>query len=165
MKFDIKELRKIIFYIKKHNIENVYIKSNCFKLTINRCIQKNINLQEIKKFTSEIKKQNKKAITNTNYSTKIEKVSQYGHSEEDIYFTIISPMIGTFYRSPGPSESPFIQINDIVKSNQTVCIIEAMKLMNEIEAEVDGIVVDILVQDGDIVDCGQALIKVKPVLG
>lgn len=163
MKFDIRELRKIIFAIKKHNIENVYIKSNCFKLTISRYTQKNINMKEIKTFIPKIKKPNKKPITNTNYSTNIDKVSQYSHSEEDIYFTIISPMIGTFYSSPGPNESPFIQINDMVKSNQTVCIIEAMKLMNEIEAEIDGIVVDILVQDGDIVDCGQALIRVKPI--
>ena len=161
MKFNITELRKIISSIKKHNIENINIKSNFFKLTINRYTQKNTDTKEIKPLPIKSKKQNKPTI-NTNYSTNIEKASKYNHSEEDIYFTIISPMIGTFYRSPGPNEPPFIQINDIVKSNQTVCIIEAMKLMNEIEAEVNGIVVDILVQDGDIVDCGQALMKVKP---
>nr|QCI05332.1 acetyl-CoA carboxylase, biotin carboxyl carrier protein [Compsothamnion thuyoides] len=70
-------------------------------------------------------------------------------------------MVGTFYRSPAPNEIPFIEKNDIVEKKQTVCIIEAMKLMNEIEAEVNGEIVEILVKDGDIVDCGQALMKVK----
>ena len=70
-------------------------------------------------------------------------------------------MVGNFYRSPAPSEPAFIEVNQIVKPKQTVCIIEAMKLMNEIEAEVQGEVVEILVKDGEIVDCGQALMKVK----
>ena len=70
-------------------------------------------------------------------------------------------MIGTFYRSPAPNEKPFINIHDIVNTNQTVCIIEAMKLMNEIESEINGRIVEILVEDGDIVDCGQALMRVQ----
>jgi acetyl-CoA carboxylase biotin carboxyl carrier protein len=70
-------------------------------------------------------------------------------------------MIGTFYRSPAPNEKAFININDAVEINQTVCIIEAMKLMNEIESEVNGSIAEILVEDGDIVDCGQALMRVK----
>lgn len=72
-------------------------------------------------------------------------------------------MVGTFYKSPGPNESPFVEKYDIVDKKQTVCIIEAMKLMNEIEAEVNGEIIEILVNDGDIVDCGQALMKVKPI--
>nr|QCI08145.1 acetyl-CoA carboxylase, biotin carboxyl carrier protein [Polyneura bonnemaisonii] len=70
-------------------------------------------------------------------------------------------MVGTFYRSPAPNEPVFIEKNDIVQKKQTVCIIEAMKLMNEIEAEISGEIVEILVNDGDIVDCGQALMKLK----
>ena len=70
-------------------------------------------------------------------------------------------MIGTFYRSPAPNEPPFVDINDQVVNNQTVCIIEAMKLMNEIQSEIGGQIVEILVEDGDIVDCGQALMRVK----
>nr|AKE98883.1 acetyl-CoA carboxylase biotin carboxyl carrier [Bangia fuscopurpurea] len=70
-------------------------------------------------------------------------------------------MVGTFYQSPGPGEKFFVQVGDEVKCNQTVCIIEAMKLMNEIEAEIEGKIIEILVKDGDIVDCGQALMKVE----
>ena len=72
-------------------------------------------------------------------------------------------MVGTFYRSPAPNESPFVELYDIVQKKQTVCIIEAMKLMNEIEAEVNGEIVEILVQDGDVIDCGQALMRIKPI--
>nr|QCI07524.1 acetyl-CoA carboxylase, biotin carboxyl carrier protein [Malaconema sp.] len=72
-------------------------------------------------------------------------------------------MVGTFYRSPAPNEPVFIEQNDIVKKQQIVCIIEAMKLMNEIESEVNGKIIEILVKDGDIVDCGQALMKVQPI--
>ena len=83
------------------------------------------------------------------------------HNESKTYSTIISPMVGTFYQSPAPNEAPFIQKGDFVEKKQIVCIIEAMKLMNEIEAEVTGEIVEILVNDGDIVDCGQALMKVQ----
>ena len=82
-------------------------------------------------------------------------------NESKTYSTIISPMVGTFYQSPGPNEVPFIKKGDVVEKKQIVCIIEAMKLMNEIEAEVTGEIVEILVNDGDIVDCGQALMRVK----
>lgn len=70
-------------------------------------------------------------------------------------------MVGTFYHSPAPGKKIFVQVGDEVKFNQTVCIIEAMKLMNEIEAEIEGKIIEILVKDGDIVDCGQALMKVE----
>lgn len=75
---------------------------------------------------------------------------------------ITSPMVGTFYRAPGPDERPFVEVGDRIRSGQTVCIIEAMKLMNELEAEVTGEVVEILVQNGQPVEFGQALMRVNP---
>ena len=75
---------------------------------------------------------------------------------------ITSPMVGTFYRAPDPSSSPFVEIGDPVKKNQTLCIIEAMKLMNEIEAEVDGILDKIYVENGKPVEYGQKLFSIKP---
>lgn len=77
-------------------------------------------------------------------------------------FLITSPMVGTFYRAPDPSSSPFVEIGDAVKKNQTLCIIEAMKLMNEIEAEVDGILEKIYVENGNPVEYGQKLFAIKP---
>ncbi|MEM7796956.1 MAG: acetyl-CoA carboxylase biotin carboxyl carrier protein [Cyanobacteria bacterium P01_C01_bin.118] len=78
----------------------------------------------------------------------------------DLY-EITSPMVGTFYRAPAPDESPFVDTGDRIKPGQTVCIIEAMKLMNELEAEVSGEIVEILVQNAEPVEFGQPLMRVK----
>ncbi|HEY9720746.1 MAG TPA: acetyl-CoA carboxylase biotin carboxyl carrier protein [Oscillatoriaceae cyanobacterium] len=76
--------------------------------------------------------------------------------------TINAPMVGSFYRSPSPDAPPFVQVGDVVKPGQTVCIIEAMKLMNELEAEVSGRVARILVENGQPVEYGQPLIELEP---
>lgn len=80
----------------------------------------------------------------------------------DGWIDVISPMVGTFYRSPAPDEAPFVEVGDRIRSGQTVCIIEAMKLMNELEAEVAGEIVEILVSNGDPVEYGQVLMRVNP---
>jgi acetyl-CoA carboxylase biotin carboxyl carrier protein len=72
-----------------------------------------------------------------------------------------SPMVGTFYRSPSPGAKPFVEIGDAVKAGQTVCIIEAMKLLNEIEADKDGIVRAILVENGQPVEYGEPLVVIE----
>lgn len=76
-----------------------------------------------------------------------------------IYVT--SPMVGTFYRAPSPESKPFADIGTTVTSDSVVCIIEAMKVMNEIQSEVSGKVVEFLVENGDPVEYGQKLIKLK----
>lgn len=74
---------------------------------------------------------------------------------------ITSPMVGTFYRSPAPDEDMFVEQGDRIKTGQTVCIIEAMKLMNELEAEVSGEIVEILVENSQPVEFGQPLMRVR----
>ena len=74
---------------------------------------------------------------------------------------ITSPMLGTFYKAPSPDASPFVTVGDMVATGQVVCIIEAMKMMNEIEAEVSGRVVEICVADGQSVEYGQVLMYVE----
>ena len=75
---------------------------------------------------------------------------------------ISSPMVGTFYISPKPDEPPFVSKGDLVKKGQPVCIIEAMKLMNEIEADMDGRIVEILIDNAQPVGYGQVLMKIDP---
>ncbi|MCW6036617.1 acetyl-CoA carboxylase biotin carboxyl carrier protein [Spirulina subsalsa FACHB-351] len=75
---------------------------------------------------------------------------------------ITSPMVGTFYRAPAPDEPPFVDVGEAVRVGQTVCIIEAMKLMNEIESEVAGQIVEVLVANGESVEYGQVLMRVNP---
>ncbi len=74
---------------------------------------------------------------------------------------VTSPMVGTFYRAPAPNADPFVEIGEPVKKGQTLCIIEAMKLMNEIESDVDGIVTAIHVENGKPVEYGQKLFSVR----
>jgi len=75
---------------------------------------------------------------------------------------ITAPMVATFYRSPAPGESAFVELGAKINVGQTVCILEAMKLMNELESEVSGEVVEILVENGTPVEFGQVLMRVKP---
>lgn len=75
--------------------------------------------------------------------------------------SIVSPMVGTFYKSSSPEAAPFVQVGQKVGTEEVVCIVEAMKLFNEIEAEVSGEIVEILVKDGQLVEYGQPLFLVK----
>ena len=83
-------------------------------------------------------------------------------AEDPNTVSVNSPFVGTFYRSPNPESPPFVKVGDTVKKGQTVCIIEAMKLMNELEAEADGVVDAILVENGSAVEHGQPLLKIRP---
>jgi acetyl-CoA carboxylase biotin carboxyl carrier protein len=75
---------------------------------------------------------------------------------------ITAPMVGTFYRSPAPGEPPFVDLGTRIRAGQTVCILEAMKLMNELESDVGGEVVEILVENGTPVEFGQVLMRIRP---
>ena len=75
---------------------------------------------------------------------------------------LTAPMVGTFYRAPAPGEPAFVEVGSRINVGQTVCILEAMKLMNELESEVGGEVVEILVDNGTPVEFGQVLMRVKP---
>ncbi|MFW5995880.1 MAG: acetyl-CoA carboxylase biotin carboxyl carrier protein [Halanaerobiaceae bacterium] len=74
---------------------------------------------------------------------------------------ITAPMVGTFYRAPAPDADPFVEVGDVIETGATLCIIEAMKLMNEIEAETEGRIVEIMVDDGEPVEYGQPLFRVE----
>jgi acetyl-CoA carboxylase biotin carboxyl carrier protein len=73
-----------------------------------------------------------------------------------------SPMVGTFYRAPAPDAPSYVEVGSSVSKGQTLCILEAMKLMNELECEVDGVVREILVDDADPVEFGQVLFRIEP---
>ena len=75
---------------------------------------------------------------------------------------VTAPMVGTFYRAPGPEEPPFVEVGSRIGVGQAVCILEAMKLMNELESEVSGEVIEILVENGTPVEFGQVLMRLKP---
>lgn len=81
--------------------------------------------------------------------------------EEDKYYKITSPMVGTFYRNPSPDSPPYVEIGEKLSLNQVVCLIEAMKLFNEVKTEVSGIVKKVLVEDATPVEFGQVLLLIE----
>lgn len=81
--------------------------------------------------------------------------------DDDSIVEIVSPMVGTFYRKPSPESDPYVEVGDQIEEDTIVCIVEAMKLFNEIEAEVKGEIVEVLVEDATLVEYGQPLFKVK----
>ena len=156
MQITIKKLQDFLSSVQKKKIQTLKLKQDSFELILNK---------PSKKISHE-------ALSSSNFSTlptipvnatqlSSKKANSISDKQVTNYATIVSPMVGTFYQSPAPGEKIFVQVGDEVKCNQTVCIIEAMKLMNEIEAEIEGTIIEILVKDGDIVDCGQALMKVE----
>lgn len=76
-------------------------------------------------------------------------------------FAVKSPMVGTFYRAPAPNADPFVEVGDFVKKGQTLCIIEAMKIMNEIESEVDGKIVEIRIENANPVEYGEVIMVIE----
>ena len=91
----------------------------------------------------------------------IQTIQPVEEESKEEYKEIKSPMVGTFYSKPSPDKEAFVKVGDKVKKGQVVCIIEAMKLMNEIEAEFDGEVVEVCLNDGDAVEYGKPLFKLK----
>ncbi|MDG1173034.1 MAG: acetyl-CoA carboxylase biotin carboxyl carrier protein [Opitutales bacterium] len=89
-------------------------------------------------------------------------VSKGQDSTDEDLAVFNSPMVGTFYRKPSPDDPSFVKIGDSVKKGDVLCIIEAMKVMNEIQSEITGEIVDILVEDGSSVEFGQTLFRIKP---
>ena len=81
---------------------------------------------------------------------------------DDRYITVKSPMVGTFYRSPSPDKEPFVKVGDIIRKGDHICVIEAMKLFNEIESEYEGKVLKVLVEDAKPVEYEQPLFLIEP---
>lgn len=91
-----------------------------------------------------------------------ERPSQPLPGESENFVEIISPMVGTFYRASAPGADPCVNVGDFVNEETVVCIIEAMKIMNEVKAETVGEIIDVYVNDGEAVEFGQPLFRVKP---
>jgi acetyl-CoA carboxylase biotin carboxyl carrier protein len=88
-------------------------------------------------------------------------ISATAKAPDQNVFEVKSPMVGTFYRAPAPDATPYVQVGDIVSQNQVLCIIEAMKLMNEIESEVRGRIIEISVENARPVEYNQVLFKIE----
>lgn len=119
--------------------------------------------KELKKETIVVNQVDTKLVENN--LNKIEEVKEIDSKSEDVIVNegnvVKSPMVGTFYLKPSPTSEPYVEIGKDVKQGDTLCIIEAMKLMNEIESEFSGKVTEILAKDGDMVEYGTKLFRIK----
>jgi acetyl-CoA carboxylase biotin carboxyl carrier protein len=158
---DFKQIQELIKMINKSNIGEVTIEEKGFRLTIK---QKEEAAQHVLAAPSYMQAppQQMQSPASSQPSPVLPKGSKGSEPAADNLLTIKSPMIGTFYRSPGPGKPHFLEIGDEVTPGKVVCIIEAMKLFNEIESEVKGRIVKILVEDASPVEYDQPLFLVEP---
>jgi acetyl-CoA carboxylase biotin carboxyl carrier protein len=157
---DFKQIQELIKMINKSNIGEVTIEEKGFRLTIK---QKEEAAQHVIAAPSYMQAAAPQQMQSPAPSQQPAAAApKAGEKPADNLITIKSPMIGTFYRSPGPGKPHFLEVGDEVAPGKVVCIIEAMKLFNEIESEVKGRVVKILVEDASPVEYDQPLFLVEP---
>ena len=161
---DFKQIQELIKMINKSNIGEVTIEEKGFRLTIK---QKEEAAQHVIAAPSYMQaapapQQMQSPASSQQSAPAGSKPGEGSKPVADNLITIKSPMIGTFYRSPGPGKPHFLEVGDEVTPGKVVCIIEAMKLFNEIESEVKGKIVKILVEDASPVEYDQPLFLVEP---
>ena len=151
---DLKELKEIIeFVTSKEEIEELELEKSGVRLRIKRSSN-----HAAPRSPATVRSGMTAADTEGLTSAPPPAASQ---QEEDLFY-IKSPIVGTFYQAPSPGSEPFVSVGDFVDKGSVVCIIEAMKLMNEIESDAAGEVVSILVEDGKPVEYGERLFAIRP---
>ena len=163
MKLDNDDLNRLIDKISKSDIQEFSLEGEDFKLEIKRNLNDSyVSNQAVINKTSEnpviLNQSLKSEPINPVTKPAAPAVPPPGRSD---LTEITSPMVGTFYRASAPGEDPFVEIGTTIKVGQTICILEAMKLMNEIESEFNAEIVEILVDNGTPVEFGQVLMRVK----
>ena len=164
MKLDREDLNRLIEKISSSDIQEFSLEGEDFKLEIKRNLfDQNLvanNLVSNTTFDRQIIA-NQKTINDNVSKVNEPQTPQVAPPGRSDLIEITSPMVGTFYRAAAPGEDPFVEIGNNVKVGQTICILEAMKLMNEIESEFNAEIVEILVENGTPVEFGQVLMRVK----
>ena len=164
MKLDHDDLNRLIEKISTSDIQEFSLEGEDFKLEIKRNLfDQNQVVNNLVSNTSFDKQtiSNQKAINENIPVVNEPEAPQVAPPGRSDLTEITSPMVGTFYRAAAPGEDPFVEVGNNVKVGQTICILEAMKLMNEIESEFNAEIVEILVENGTPVEFGQVLMRVK----
>ena len=164
MKLDHDDLNRLIEKISSSDIQEFSLEGEDFKLEIKRNVldQNQVinNLVSNTSFDKQINS-NQKTINDNIPVVNEPEAPQVAPPGRSDLTEITSPMVGTFYRAAAPGEEPFVELGNNGKVGQTMCILEAMKLMNEIESEFNAEIVEILVENGTPVEFGQVLMRVK----
>jgi acetyl-CoA carboxylase biotin carboxyl carrier protein len=157
----IKEVEELIRFVAKANVSEVELETKDVKLVIktNKAAERVVEIQQAPAAVAQPAPA-RPAATPAPEATAPKPLPKA--DDDSKYVTIKSPMIGTFYRSPGPDKPPFLNVGDKIEKGKVICIIEAMKLFNEIEAEVSGTVVKFLLNDASPVEYDQPLFLIDP---
>ena len=142
---ELEDLKELIEYLKETDITEISIEKDGIKVKIKR--EKMLSPMDIS--VQKLGSLHEKATTETEEETRV--------------ITVTSPIVGTFFRAPSPEADPFVETGSKVKKGQVLCIVEAMKLMNEIESEIDGVLIKILVDNGQPVEYGEPLFLIEPI--
>ena len=164
MKLDHDDLDRLIEKISTSDIQEFSLEGEDFKLEIKRNLFEKDHSTDNSTTKNSLQKQiiSSQVAQTDNLSSKgNSEASQVAPPGRSDLTDITSPMVGTFYRAAAPEEDPFVELGSKVKVGQTICILEAMKLMNEIESEFNAEIVEILVDNGTPVEFGQVLMRVK----
>ncbi|WGV28364.1 acetyl-CoA carboxylase biotin carboxyl carrier protein [Halotia branconii] len=184
MPLDFNEIRQLLTTIAQTDIAEVTLKSEDFELTVRKAGNVSSHIASVAQAASNslvssgttsispigtqiapppmLEVKTNRVLDNAVSSSNVQLSANPPATIDHKWVEVPSPMVGTFYRAPAPGEASFVEVGDRVRKGQTVCIIEAMKLMNEIEVEVSGQVVEILVENGDPVEYGHPLMRIKP---
>ncbi|WP_163193996.1 acetyl-CoA carboxylase biotin carboxyl carrier protein [Clostridium thermarum] len=155
---DLNLVREIVSMMENSKLSSMEIEIKDMRIKL----EKNTDSTEtpILTTTRTVEAKQYEAFTSSEVITGVETVMK--QEKEDVECTLIkSPMVGTFYSAPSPGSEPFVTVGKTVKSGDVVCIIEAMKLLNEIESECNGTIIEVLVKDGEMVEYNQPLFKIK----
>ncbi|HHQ68985.1 MAG TPA: acetyl-CoA carboxylase biotin carboxyl carrier protein [Halothiobacillaceae bacterium] len=150
---DIRKVKKLIELLEDSGVAEIEIHEGEESVRISRNVPASAALQPMQPATQPAPVDQQPAPTTTEGGTPVE--SKPSGQE------IIAPMVGTFYRSPSPTASPFVDVGSEVKPGDTLCIIEAMKMFNQIEAEISGTIKAILVENGQPVEFGQPMFIIE----
>jgi acetyl-CoA carboxylase biotin carboxyl carrier protein len=165
---DIQNVITLIDAVSSANIMNFQIEEGNFRLSMDKLTQKiEVTPSPTQaESVAQVGTNTKAAIQNVEVETitspKIESPSSPAKVVEDVNIKLVeSPIVGTYYSSAGPDSGEFVKLGDTVKVGQTLCIVEAMKLMNDIESDFAGEIVEILVKNEQMVEYGQPLFKIR----
>jgi len=132
MKIPWEEIEELTKYLKEKGLSEITIETKDGKITVKKDVQS------------------------------LQKRSAEPEAQKSKYYEVTSPMVGTFYMSPSPGAEPFVKVGAKVKTGDVLCIIEAMKIMNELPSEASGVIKEILAKDNQTVEYGQVLMRIEP---
>lgn len=158
----LEELKALIKLVDQSTLTHFQVETDDLTITLKK--EAPVDHVAIPAIESEKRQQaEKKEIVTNQGSLSLASVEEAPklEKEDQALHKIVAPMVGTFYAAPAPDAPPYVKVGDKVTENTVVCIVEAMKLMNEIEAEVKGTIVEVLVENGQMVEYGQPLFLVK----